>query len=268
MHGVGRKVLQQLFQATGLPEPILVEEQSEPDGNFPTLVFPNPEEPGALDLSFARAERAVADLIIANDPDADRLAIAIPEDGRWRRLTGDELGLLLGAEVAERAAQTGRRGTLACSIVSGSALAAVAKQNGLDYRETLTGFKWISKVPALIFGYEEALGYCINPEQVPDKDGISAAALAVVIAARLKAEGSSIPERLDALGRRYGYFSTGQISIRVTDLSLIQRTMQHLRVHPPLKLAGAATSPARQRAATSRPWHIWATWVPTASFTG
>jgi phosphomannomutase len=249
MHGVGWHVVEKLFQAVGLPNPITVDEQLLPDGNFPTVAFPNPEEPGAMDLSFAKARESGADLIIANDPDADRLAIGIPAnnpDG-WRRLTGDEIGLVLGHEVAKRAAAEGfgsseKPGTLACSIVSSSALQKVAEKFGLGYRETLTGFKWISKVPNLLFGFEEALGYCIDPKKTPDKDGISAALLAVEIAADLAAAGKTFEDHIQELGEIYGHFATGQISIRVTDLVVISNITKNLRTSPPSMIAGSAAT--------------------------
>jgi len=249
MHGVGWHVVEKLFAAVGLPKPITVAEQLLPDGTFPTVAFPNPEEPGAMDLSFAKAREVGADLIIANDPDADRLAIGIPDanpDG-WRRLTGDEIGLVLGHEVAKRAAEAGygkagKPGTLACSIVSSSALQKVAEKFGLGYQETLTGFKWISKVPNLLFGYEEALGYCVDPENTPDKDGISAALLMVAIAGDLAAEGKNLSDHLAQLGELYGHFATGQISIRVTDLAVISKIMNNLRTNPPTEISGVAAS--------------------------
>ena len=249
MHGVGWHVVEKLFEAVGLPKPITVAEQLLPDGTFPTVAFPNPEEPGAMDLSFAKAREVGADLIIANDPDADRLAIGIPDanpDG-WRRLTGDEIGLVLGHDVAKRAAETGfgnggKLGTLACSIVSSSALQKVADHFGLGYQETLTGFKWISKVPNLLFGYEEALGYCVDPENTPDKDGISAALLMVAIAGDLAAEGKNLSDHLAQLGELYGHFATGQISIRVTDLAVISKIMDNFRTNPPTEISGVAAS--------------------------
>ncbi|MEY4559320.1 MAG: hypothetical protein RLZ82_335 [Actinomycetota bacterium] len=255
MHGVGWHVVEKLFAAVGLPKPITVTEQLLPDGNFPTVAFPNPEEPGAMDLSFAKAREVDADLIIANDPDADRLAIGIPDANPdanpnanpddWRRLTGDEIGLVLGHEVARRAAAAGygtaeKPGTLACSIVSSSALQKVAEKFGLGYRETLTGFKYISKIPNLLFGFEEALGYCIDPDNTPDKDGISAALLTVAIAGDLAAEGKTLADHIAELGELYGHYATGQISIRVTDLSVISKIMHNLRQNPPSEIAGAA----------------------------
>ena len=241
MHGVGWRVTQDLFAAVGLPEPFTVDAQLLPDGNFPTVAFPNPEEPGAMDLAFAKAREVGADLILANDPDADRLAIGVPDASSaegWRRLTGDEIGLLLGHQIAKRALAEGRTGTIACSIVSSSALSKVAARFGLGYRETLTGFKWISKVPNLIFGYEEALGYCVDPQRTPDKDGISASLIATALACELAAEGKTITSHLAELGELYGHYATGQISIRVTDLSVIANIMQKLRANPPESIDG------------------------------
>lgn len=242
MHGVGWHVLSALFQRVGLNLPITVAEQLYPDGHFPTVDFPNPEEPGAMDLSFAKARSYDADLIIANDPDADRLAVAIPapeQAAGWRRLTGDELGLLLADLMASKAVESGRTGTLASSIVSSSALGEVAKFYGLGFKTTLTGFKWISKVPNLIFGYEEALGYCADINHTPDKDGISAALLITELAHKLAGDGKTIADKLAELGSRYGYYETGQISIRVKDLSLIAQLMQRFRELPPSRLDGS-----------------------------
>ena len=243
MHGVGWRTTQELFEAVGLPQPFTVDEQLLPDGNFPTVAFPNPEEPGAMDLAFAKAREVGADLIIANDPDADRLAIGVPDSSvaeGWRRLTGDEIGLLLGYQVARRAVADGKTGALACSIVSSSALGKVANHFGLDYQETLTGFKWISKVPNLLFGYEEALGYCVDPQRTPDKDGISAALIAIDMAAELASQGKTLTDQLAELGEVFGHYATGQISMRVTDLSVISSIMQNLRTNPPVMIDGVA----------------------------
>lgn len=242
MHGVGWHVVEPLFAAVGLARPITVDAQLLPDGNFPTVAFPNPEEPGAMDLSFAKATEVSADLILANDPDADRLAVGVPAAAGWRRLTGDEIGLLLGHEMAKRASLAGLSGTLACSIVSSSILQKVAEHFELDYVETLTGFKWISKVPNLIFGYEEALGYCVDPQRTPDKDGVSAALLIASVASDLAKQGRTITDQLDELGELYGHFATGQISIRVTDLGEITRLMQNLRSKTPTQIAGVAVT--------------------------
>jgi len=234
LHGVGWATVEPLFARAGSESLITVDQQIQPDSSFPTVAFPNPEEPGALDLAFAIATDYKADLIIANDPDADRVAIALPTDNGWQRLTGDQVGLILADEIAKTASS----GTLACSIVSSSALAEVAKHYGLDFKQTLTGFKWISKVPNLIFGYEEALGYCIDPKHVADKDGISAALMLSNIARREALACRTLWDLLAELGNRYGHFATGQISIRVTDLSVISTTMSTLRANPPKELAG------------------------------
>lgn len=238
MHGVGWSAIEPLFEYSGSEALIPVPEQVEPDGNFPTVAFPNPEEKGALDLAMALAEAQDADLIIANDPDADRVALALPTASGWQRLTGDQVGLILADEIASKATS----GTLACSIVSSSSLAKVADHYGLDFKATLTGFKWISKIPNLIFGYEEALGYCIDPDHVADKDGVSAALLLANIARREKANGRTLWDLLDDLGHRYGFYATGQISIRVSDLSIIGKAMHSIRATPPKELAGLTAS--------------------------
>ena len=240
MHGVGWPTLEKLFAATSIAKPIVVESQIKPDGNFPTVAFPNPEEPGAMDESYATAFENDADLILVNDPDADRLAVAIPTvqpDGskEFKRLTGDQIGLLLADELASR---PGATGALACSIVSCSALEQVAAKNGLAFVETLTGFKWISKVPELLFGFEEALGYCVDPAHTPDKDGISAALVVADLANRLAASDQTIADRIDEIGRKYGHFATGQVSIRVADLSIIGSTVARIRNNPPAAIMG------------------------------
>ena len=235
MHGVGWHTAKALFEMAGLDEPIVVKSQIEPDGTFPTVAFPNPEEPGAMDESFATATAVNADLILVNDPDADRLAVAIPSSTGWHRLTGDQVGMLLADELASK---PGASGALACSIVSCSGLGAIAKANGLEFVETLTGFKWISKVPNLLFGFEEALGYCVDPSRTPDKDGISAALVVASLANRLAAEGKTIADRLAEIGEKYGHYATGQVSIRVADLSIIAGTVARLRANPPAQIAG------------------------------
>ena len=253
MHGVGWATVEPLWALAGLQPLETVTEQLHPDGDFPTVAFPNPEEPGALDLAFAKARAVQARVILANDPDADRLAVAVADaaavDGSgWRKLTGDEVGLILADEIAGRAVASrgfvsdASTAVLACSIVSSSALAKVARAHGLEFVETLTGFKWISKVPNLVFGFEEALGYCIDPEQVPDKDGISAAVLMAGIVNRLAARGKTLDDLLVELGEKYGFFATGQISIRVTDLSIISTTMARLRTEPPTKIGASAVT--------------------------
>ena len=239
MHGVGASFIQEIFKLSGLAEPAQVLSQQQPDGKFPTVAFPNPEEPGAMDESLATAEDQQADLVLVNDPDADRLAVAFKKaDGGYQQLTGDQLGLILGEEMASRASREGRTGSLACSIVSSSALSEVAKHYGFGFEQTLTGFKWVSRVPNLIFGYEEALGYCVDWSQVRDKDGLSAALIVADIASALANQGYTLGDQLDKLMQRYGYFATGQISIRVTDLTVIANLMNKLRTNPPAQIAG------------------------------
>ncbi|OIH93247.1 MULTISPECIES: phospho-sugar mutase [unclassified Curtobacterium] len=243
MHGVGWQTARAVFTAAGFAEPAVVPEQIEPDGAFPTVSFPNPEEPGAMDLAIARGLAVGADLVIANDPDADRLALAVPavaDSGAptFRRLSGNEVGWLLGWRTAARASDAGVRGTLAASIVSSPALARVAARHGLEYRDTLTGFKWVSRVPELLFGYEEALGYLVDPEVVRDKDGISAALALLSLASELAAAGSTIAGQLDAFAAEFGAFASGQVATRVDDLSRIGEVMASLRATPPTTLGG------------------------------
>lgn len=226
MHGVGHRVIAPIFEALGF-ELKSVPQQQEPDGLFPTVSFPNPEEPGAMDLSFAHAQLHNSDLILANDPDADRLAVGVKTSHGYQMLTGDEVGLLL----AEVIASAGAKGSLANSIVSAS-LEPLAKHYGIHYEQTLTGFKWISKVPGLSYGYEEALGYCVDPSHTPDKDGMTAAVLLAELAANLKSQGKTLLDLLAELSARYGYLKTSQVSIRVTDLSLIGKIMAGVRAKP------------------------------------
>ena len=234
LHGVGYRVMKAVFDKTGFVMNSVAKQQ-EPDGQFPTVAFPNPEEPGAMDLSFEHAKTNRSDLIIANDPDADRLAVGVRKGNAYQMLTGDQVGLLL----AEMVASGKQSGTIANSIVSAS-LAKVAAFHGLKYQQTLTGFKWISKVPNLSYGYEEALGYCIDPEFTPDKDGISAALAIAELAATLKAEGMDLIDLLRGLAKRYGHLATGQVSIRVTDLSVITNIMTSVKQHPVSEILGEA----------------------------
>ncbi|MEU6761361.1 phospho-sugar mutase [Streptomyces sp. NPDC046853] len=236
MHGVGKDTLLAAFDRAGFPAPVLVAEQAEPDPDFPTVAFPNPEEPGAMDLSFAKARETEPDLIIANDPDADRCAAAVkdgPDGTDWRMLRGDEVGALLAAHLVRR----GARGTFAESIVSSSLLGRIAEKAGLAYEETLTGFKWIARVDGLRYGYEEALGYCVDPEGVRDKDGITAALLLTELASELKEQGRTLLDLLDDLAVEHGLHATDQLSVRVEDLSVIADAMRRLREQPPTALA-------------------------------
>ncbi|GHA08871.1 phospho-sugar mutase [Streptomyces echinoruber] len=234
MHGVGKDVVLAAFARAGFPEPVLVAEQAEPDPDFPTVAFPNPEEPGAMDLAFAKARESDPDLVIANDPDADRCAVAVKDGADWRMLRGDEVGALLAAHLVRR----GATGTFAESIVSSSLLGRIARKAGLRHEETLTGFKWIARVEGLRYGYEEALGYCVDPDGVRDKDGITAALLVTELASVLKEENRTLLDLLDDLAVEHGLHATDQLSVRVKDLSLIADAMRRLREQPPTHLAG------------------------------
>ena len=237
MHGVGTKTLEQVFAAANFTPPILVMEQAEPDPDFPTVKFPNPEEPGAIDLSIKKAMQVSADLVIANDPDADRCAVAIADrGGNWRMLRGDEVGAILGEYLA-RAAKD-KNATLANSIVSSSILSKIAKAYQLPFAETLTGFKWIAKIENLHFGYEEALGYAVDSNSVNDKDGISAALMIVQIATDLKRESRTLNDFLDEIWSKYGYHGTKQISVRVDSLEQIATILGRFRNNTPQSIAG------------------------------
>jgi phosphomannomutase len=236
LHGVGTEVVRRVFAAAGFRRVESVPQQELPDPDFPTVGFPNPEEPGAIDLATELARERGADLVLANDPDADRCAVAAPTaSGSWRMLRGDEVGVLLADALLSR----GVRGTYATTIVSSSMLREMADRHGVGYAETLTGFKWISRAaPDLVYGYEEALGYAVAPGLVRDKDGISAALLVAARAAELHASGSSLLDRLDELAEEYGRYLTDQVAVRVEELSEIDRLMQRLRQTPPSVLLG------------------------------
>lgn len=245
MHGVGYETFAAVISRAGFGTPEVVAEQNVPDATFPTVEFPNPEEPGALDLAYVLARKTNAELIVANDPDADRLAVAIPDESTaegYRRLTGNELGALLGWRTARELGLTNKTGTLACSIVSSPALSAVAEHYGLDFRWTLTGFKWVSRVENLAFGYEEALGYLVNPGTIRDKDGISAAVALLSIVSELKSQGSTLSDHLDEFSMTFGHFASEQISLRVSDLSEIPRLMTSLRSSQPAGIGGIAVA--------------------------
>ncbi|MFI6410348.1 phospho-sugar mutase [Streptomyces sp. NPDC050585] len=247
MHGVGKDVVLAAFARAGFPAPVLVEEQAEPDPAFPTVAFPNPEEPGAMDLAFAKAREAAPDIVIANDPDADRCAVAVPDasaEGGWRMLRGDEVGALL----AEHLVRKGAKGVFAESIVSSSLLGRIAAAAGVGHAETLTGFKWIARVEGLRYGYEEALGYCVDPEGVRDKDGITAALMVAELASELKERGRTLTDLLDELAVAHGLHATDQLSVRVQDLGVIADAMRRLREVPPTELAGLRVARAEDLA--------------------
>ncbi|ROS40219.1 phospho-sugar mutase [Amycolatopsis thermoflava] len=240
LHGVGAEVLREALSRAGFTDVHLVAEQSAPDADFPTVSFPNPEEPGATDLLLALAAEVDADLAIALDPDADRCAVGVPDaTGEWRMLRGDETGVLLGEYILSTTSNPDP--LVATTIVSAAMLGDIARAHGARYAETLTGFKWLTRSgDGLVFAYEEALGLCVNPDFVRDKDGIAAATLACDLAAKLKAEGRSLLDELDRLSVAHGVYVTDQVSLRVTDLSVRGQLMARLRKSPPTELAGAA----------------------------
>lgn len=279
MHGVGAQTTERVFAAAGLPQLTPVPEQIAPDSAFPTVEFPNPEEPGALDLAFDRAKACGADAIIAHDPDADRLAVALPDPehlGEYRALSGNQLGLLLGWRIAEKtaaqlaaagentaqsaasanpetstnpaastdpaehtAAGTARiRPALACTIVSSPALGAVAKHYGFNYAETLSGFKWVSRIPGLVFGFEEALGYLVNPGVLRDKDGISAAAEITSLICELHSRGETLWDQLDRASDLFGHFVSDQITLRLSSREQVEQLAQALREAPATEIGG------------------------------
>ena len=239
MHGVGYEVLSKTLAKAGLPQPHVVAEQVWPDGTFPTVNFPNPEEKGALDLAIEVAKKHNAEFIIANDPDADRLAVALPDaEGNWKPLHGNVIGCYLGWYLAKQYHAQGKKGVLACSLVSSPALAEIAKKYGFDSEETLTGFKYIGKVNGLLFGFEEALGYLVDPDKVRDKDGISAAIVFLDLVRSLKKEGKTLADYAADFTKEFGAYVSGQISIRVSDLSEIGKLMSALRNNPPAEVGG------------------------------
>ena len=237
MHGVGTETAQRVFNHAGFATLLLVDEQCAPNPDFPTVAFPNPEEPGAIDLALTKARDFGAELVIANDPDADRCAAAIndPQVG-WRMLRGDEIGAIFGEWIA----RTKPTGTFSNSIVSSSVLRKISAHYGINFVEVLTGFKWIAKIKDLSFGYEEAIGYSVDSKTVNDKDGISAAIFLAQIAMDLKREGLTLSDLLDEIWQRHGFHGTEQISIRVTDMTAITRLLDGLRKNPPTEIAGRA----------------------------
>ena len=244
LHGVAAGLLLRVLDRAGFPPPAVVAAQAEPDPDFPTVAFPNPEEPGALDLALAEAHRVAADLVIANDPDGDRLAVAVPDTGAtggWRMLTGDQVGGLLGAYLLERADGAGPGEPLvATTVVSSTMLSKIAAAAGARYAATLTGFKWIVRagdgVPGtrFVFGYEEALGYAVSTA-VRDKDGMSAALALLSRAATARAAGQSLVDRWDALETAHGVHLTAPVTLPTPSPAQV---MARLRAHPPAALAG------------------------------
>jgi len=242
MHGVGSECMTRVLTAAGFTDVHEVAEQAVPDPDFPTVAFPNPEEPGAIDLALALARDVGADVVVANDPDADRCAIATIIDGEWKMLHGDVVGSLLGEHIAARRAllrMAPGSQVIGNSIVSSRQLKAIAARYGHSYVNTLTGFKWISRVPGLVYGYEEAIGYCVDPTHVRDKDGISAGILMASMVADLKADGRTLADAIDDLARSYGVYLTRQVAVRYTDLAEIPKTMARVLGSPPEQLAGS-----------------------------
>nr|WP_276652338.1 phospho-sugar mutase [Corynebacterium vitaeruminis] len=241
MHGVGGATLVRVLTKAGFTNVDLVTQQAFPDPDFPTATFPNPEEPGALDLALAKAREVDADIIVALDPDADRCAVACKHEGQWRQFTGDETGAVLGEWIARGhdAHPEASGTTLANSIVSGRLLGRIAAAHGMGYVNTLTGFKWISRAPELAFGYEEAIGFCCQPDLVRDKDGVSAALTLCHMAAELKKESKTLVDVLEELARTHGLYHTAPLTFRVEDLSILGAAMDKLRAAPPTELAGS-----------------------------
>jgi len=245
MHGVGSESIEAVFKAAGFSEIHFVLEQKLPDPAFPTVAFPNPEEPGAIDLSLALARKIDADIVIANDPDADRCAAAIndPATG-WRMLRGDEVGAILGHYISTTMKDSTNGKAFGNSIVSSSILKKIADKHGIEFHETLTGFKWLAKIPNLRYGYEEALGYAVDALSVNDKDGISAALMIAQCAGELKAEGRTMADYLDEIWSTYGFHATEQISIRVNSIAQVDTLLARLRKNPPQSIGGFALTQA------------------------
>jgi len=238
MHGVGRDTMVEVVERAGFAPLHVVPAQAEPDPDFPTVAFPNPEEPGAMDLALELAAEVGADVIVANDPDADRCAVGVRDGEGYRMLSGDQVGALLADLLLSR----GLEGTYAASIVSSDLLGRQAAAHAQPWQQTLTGFKWIGKIETLAFGYEEALGYCVAPDIARDKDGVSAILTVLELAAALKADGLTLLDRLDDIYREHGLHATDQLSVRVDDLAIITRAMQLLRTSPPSALGGLAVT--------------------------
>lgn len=252
MHGVGSETFLRAFEKAGFPAVLPVPSQQQPDPEFPTVAFPNPEEPGAIDAAIRLAQQMKPDLVIASDPDADRCAVAVPDPAAasatdpsgWRMLRGDEVGTLLGYRAikliadGQLAGVDGGAGVVANSIVSSRQLGALARAAGVAHEETLTGFKWIARVSNIAYGYEEALGYAVAPNVARDKDGITAGLAVAELAAVLKANGKTLIDLLNELAQQHGVFATDSFSIRVSDLAQMPQLMAALREHPATSIAG------------------------------
>lgn len=234
LHGVGAAVFLAVAERAGFTDVHVVAEQAEPDPEFPTVPYPNPEEPGALDRVLVLAERIDAELVLAHDPDADRCAVAVRTEAGLTVLSGDEVGVLLADDLLSR----GVTGTFASTLVSSELLGELAEAHGQRWVQTLTGFKWLGKVPDLAFAYEEALGYCVNPAVSRDKDGIAAALAVMVLADRLREAGRTLLDRRDELYRAYGTHLTRQVSVRVHDSAEAHTVMERLHASPPASLSG------------------------------
>jgi phosphomannomutase len=248
LHGVGGAAAVDALHRAGFEQVHTVGAQFAPDPDFPTVAFPNPEEPGATDALLALAEETRADVAIALDPDADRCAVGIPTSAGWRMLSGDETGWLLGDYILSH--DKSAAAVVASTVVSSRMLAAIAAEHGATHVETLTGFKWLARadsgVPGgrLVYAYEEAIGHCVDPDAVRDKDGISAAVLVCDLVAALQAQGRSVPDALDDLARRHGVHDVAAVSRRVADADEAAELMRRLRAAPPSRLAGFPASTA------------------------
>jgi phosphomannomutase len=242
MHGVGGAVAVETLHRAGFDQVHTVGAQFAPDPDFPTVAFPNPEEPGATDALLALAADTRADVAIALDPDADRCAVGIPTASGWRMLSGDETGWLLGDYILSQG-QSGAA-VVASTVVSSRMLAAIAAHYGAIHVETLTGFKWLARADAnlpagnLVYAYEEAIGHCVDPAAVRDKDGISAAVLVCDLVASLDEQGRSVSDRLDELALRHGVHDVAAVSRRVADADEAAALMRRLRAAPPRRVAG------------------------------
>jgi phosphomannomutase len=241
MHGVGGEVAVRVLRDAGITDVHPVEEQFAPDPDFPTVAFPNPEEPGATDLLLALAAEVDADLAIALDPDADRCAVGVPTPTGWRMLSGDETGWLLGDYLLSQTdhGEVVAASVVASTVVSSRMLAAIAASHGAQHVETLTGFKWLARadvgVPGatLVYAYEEAIGHCVDPAAVRDKDGITAALLACDLVAALRGDGRTLLDALDDLARAHGVHATAAVSVPAD-----ATVMAALRAAPPSRLGG------------------------------